>query len=232
LGIGICPVDSNILDMREILIDSVFHSFGQNEVLRGASFRLKTKQITGLLGRNGCGKSTMLKILTGGLAADNAYIGVDGVYQKDLYQQAGLINYLPQHSCHPSTLSLHRLVELYGLDAKGFFSEFGDFFTDSTMTLGNLSGGQSRLFETLLVLKAPAEFTLLDEPFSHIMPIHVETVKALIQTASQHRGILITDHQYRHVIELANPLYLVHSGRTTVVEELEDLVRRGYVREV
>lgn len=55
-------------------------------------------------------------------------------------------------------------------------------------------------------------------------------VKELIKAASKTRGILITDHQYRHVIELANPLYLMHSGTTTVVEDLEDLVRLGYVR--
>lgn len=218
--------------MKEVVIDSVFHAFGKQEVLRGSAMRLQTGQVTGLLGRNGCGKSTLLKILTGGLAADNAYIGINGVHTRHLFQQPGLINYLPQYSCHPPSLSLHKLVALYGLDAEAFFTEFAAFLPEPAAIFGQLSGGQSRLFEILLLLRAPADFTILDEPFSHIMPAHVEIVKKLIKASGKERGMLITDHQYRHVLDLSDTLYLMHSGTTAVVLEKEDLVRLGYVTKV
>ena len=217
--------------MAEILIDSVFQSYGHHEVLRGASLRLRQGQVTGLLGRNGCGKSTLLKILIGEQMADNAYMGVNGTFYRHLYQTPGLINYLPQHRCHPQGLSLLRLVSLYGVSPQIFFSENEVLFPEPEQQLGELSGGHARLFEVLLVLAAPAQFTLLDEPFSHLMPIHVNTVKSRIKSAGKDRGVLITDHQYKHVLALSDQLYLLHSGTTTIIKEEQELVRLGYLRE-
>lgn len=218
--------------MTEVLIDSVFQAYGKQEILRGASLRLKQGQVIGLLGRNGCGKSTLLKILIGEQTADNAYIGVDGSHCLHLYQIPGLINYLPQHPCHPVRLSLHRLVKLYGISPPEFFTENADFFPNPEIRLRELSGGHARLFEVLLVLAAPARFTLLDEPFSHLMPIHVNTIKKRIETVGKNRGILITDHQYQHVLDASDKLYLLHSGTTTIIEEVDELVRLGYLREL
>ncbi len=96
----------------EILLDSVYLSFGTNEVLRGAYLRMKKGQVTGMLGRNGTGKSCLLKILTGQLRPENLYFGVDGVYTKDLYAVPGLINYLPQHTCPPHGLQPSKILSL------------------------------------------------------------------------------------------------------------------------
>lgn len=217
--------------MSAILIDSVFQAYGTQEVLRGASLQLQQGKITGLLGRNGCGKSTLLKILIGEQQADNVYIGVDGVFARHLYDKPGLINYLPQRGCHPRQLSLQKLVTLYGVSPDTFFADNASLFPSPSLKLKALSGGQARLFEVLLVLAAPVQFTLLDEPFSHIMPVHVEYVKARIRQASQQRGVLVTAHQYKHVMELSDQLYLLHSGTTTVIKEESELVRLGYLKE-
>lgn len=216
--------------MKEILIDSVWKSFGQLEVLRGAHLRLRQGEVTGMLGRNGTGKSTLLKILTGRLSSDNKYIGVDGSFTKDLYRIPGLINYLPQHSCHPENFSLNRLLELYKVPSTSFLSRYDDLFPDGNRLFGEFSGGSKRLFEVLLILAAETDFTLLDEPFTHVMPIHVERLKQEIRKATVSKGILVTDHMYEHTLEVTDCLYLLHSGTSVVIEDREDLVRLGYLK--
>lgn len=213
----------------EILLDSAYLSFGAHEVLRGATLRISKGSVTGLLGRNGCGKSCLLKIMTGQLTADNVYIGVDGVYLRDLYNSPGLINYLPQHHCHPPSLRMIELMGFYGIDPVTFSGLHGHLFPAQNLRFHELSGGTRRLLEVLLVLEAKTQFTLLDEPFTHIMPLHIEYVQAVVRRRAEEKGILVTDHKFRHVLDLSDTLYLMHSGTTAVITEPEELVRLGYV---
>lgn len=214
----------------EILLDSVFLAFGQHEVLRGAHLRLRKGRVTGMLGRNGTGKSCMLKVLTGQIRPENYYVGVDGVFQKNLYATPGLINYLPQHSCHPEQLRLTELLRYYGVSEQSFMTTHGHVLPPENPRFGALSGGTKRLFEVLLLLAADTHFTLLDEPFTHLMPVHVAYVQQVIRARAQVKGVLVTDHQFEQVLELADVLYLLHSGTSTVVDGREDLVRLGYLR--
>ena len=218
--------------VREIVIDSAFLRFGEREVLRGAHLRLRRGTVTGLLGRNGCGKSCLLKMLTGQLSAQHAYVGVDGEHQPDLYAVPGLLNYLPQRTVHPPALRLAQLVEYYRIPAAAFWTTAATtIFPDPTIRMGTLSGGQQRLFETLLVLAADTAFTLLDEPFSHIMPVHIDYLREIISTARRRKGILVTDHQYRHVLDLSDELYLLYSGTTRIIKAEKELVQYGYIKE-
>lgn len=216
--------------MSAIIIDSVFRKFGHHEVLRGATLRLESGKITGLLGRNGSGKSTLLKILTGTLRADHAWIGLNGRPLRNLYQTVGLINYLPQHDFHPDHLSLRELLLFYRVDAAPFLTENALLFPDAQQPISELSGGMRRLFAVLLLLAAPTRFTILDEPFTHLMPLHLALVCQRIRECARRKGLLVTDHQYHHVRTLSDKCYLLHSGTTTEVKTPEQLVRLGYLR--
>jgi len=101
---------------------------------------------------------------------------------------------------------------------------------ESKRKFSDLSGGEKRILEVLLVLEANTKFTILDEPFSHIMPVHIQLVKDRIQALSAKKGILITDHQYQNVVEIADALFLLHNGVLKTVESEEDLRFNGYIR--
>ena len=73
------------------------------------------------------------------------------------------------------------------------------------------------------------EILLLDEPFSQIAPLHVATLQTLIRQEKATKGILLTDHMYRHVTGIADRLYVMADGQAYPCENDEDLVRRGYL---
>ena len=65
--------------------------------------------------------------------------------------------------------------------------------------------------------------------FEHIAPLHVVTLKALIRAEKRNKGILLTDHMYRHVTDVADRLYVLANGQTYLTQDAEDLVRYGYL---
>jgi len=94
----------------------------------------------------------------------------------------------------------------------------------------DLSGGQTRLTETYILLKTAAKFVLLDEPFTHLSPLMIEQVQELVSEAKKEKGILITDHMYRHIIDLSDTLYLLANGKTHLIRDLSELEFLGYAK--
>ena len=61
------------------------------------------------------------------------------------------------------------------------------------------------------------------------MPLHIEKIKTLIAVAKLNKGIILSDHLYRHTMEMADEIYLLANGKTYLVKDREELVFRGYL---
>jgi ABC-type lipopolysaccharide export system ATPase subunit len=72
-------------------------------------------------------------------------------------------------------------------------------------------------------------FVLLDEPFNGISPLHIEKVKNMILDKSVEKGIILTDHDYRNVLDVANKFYLLFDGGLKPIKTKQDLIDWGYV---
>jgi len=71
---------------------------------------------------------------------------------------------------------------------------------------------------------------MLDEPFSHLSPIYIDVVKELIQQEKASKGFLITDHMFRHIVELCDDLYVLADGKTHLTKDVHELEFLGYAR--
>lgn len=122
------------------------------------------------------------------------------------------------------------MVEIYfdDLDQKRFLED--EVLSKVLGTkIRNLSGGESRYLEVKLLLNLDTLFVLLDEPFNGISPLHVELIKKMIIDKSSKKGILLTDHDYRNVLDTANKYYLLLDGGLKSVKTEQDLIDWGYV---
>ncbi|TPG66732.1 ATP-binding cassette domain-containing protein [Hymenobacter nivis] len=193
--------------------DGIRLAFGTRQVLADVYLRVQTGQIVGLLGRNGSGKSVLLQTVFGARATPDASVRVNGRRAVPAFAQPGLINYLPQVPLLPPGASLRQAARLLRVDAEQATAGFPELRAQLGQGPGELSGGTVRLLEVLLLLHADTAFSLFDEPFSGIMPVHVEALALIMQQAKQRKGILITDHRYAEVLPLCDAVYLLHQGR-------------------
>ncbi|MBB3838201.1 ABC-type lipopolysaccharide export system ATPase subunit [Runella defluvii] len=209
-------------------IDSVELSFDERKILQSVYLKIPRYQITSILGRNGCGKSSLLQIVFGTMRATNKSVRVNGKYVESLYRQGNVARYLPQHPLTPSSMKVKDALTWYGVDLHE--AKYDKLPTLISQRMGELSGGERRFIEALMVLLSPVPFVLLDEPFTNLAPIYVEALKQHIVEQKQNKGVLITDHLHREVLDIADQNYLIQSGSTYLLTNpRQELVDRGYL---
>ena len=211
--------------------DSIWLEYGNHKILQSVYLRVDKGQIVGLLGRNGSGKSSLLEIIYGVKATQNSSVRIDGTYVNKLYQHRGILAYLPQKHFVPGHLTVEQALDLYQSD----WLEASFYFPELTKLVPcrfkHLSGGQQRLVETIMILASPAPLIILDEPFSNVMPLHVETLKTWLVSLKNRKGILITDHYYQDVLTISDIIYFLNmNGRTIQLEHpIQQLKDFGYI---
>jgi len=208
--------------------DSIALSFQSRSILSGAYIKLEGGKITGLIGRNGYGKSCLMKIIYGTMVPEYKSVRYNGRHMVKPYLEKGLLHYLPQFDFVPRHLRLETILHLYDVPYTMLTSYFPEFAHRGKERLGNLSGGEARIITTFSMIAAPVKFALLDEPFTHLMPVHIDVMKSLIQvTAAKSKGFLITDHLYDHVLELCDVYYYLDQQTTRALTR-EQLQEKAY----
>jgi ABC-2 type transport system ATP-binding protein len=211
--------------------DGIEFRYTENPLLSGVYVKCERGRISGLLGRNGSGKSTLLKIVFGSLHTDIKSVRLNGQYLNAPAFSNRTVAYLPQDSFIPSFLTLSQVLKLYKIKSETLTTLFPEFTEFLNQTKGVLSGGMIRLFENLITLYSPSPFCFFDEPFSGLAPVMIDRLIECMLKMKNEKGILITDHLYRHVTKVSDDLYVLANGKTYAVKNKEDLIWRGYLAE-
>ncbi|WP_439881422.1 ATP-binding cassette domain-containing protein [Pontibacter sp. MBLB2868] len=213
--------------------DSILFNIGDNQLLTDVYLSCQTGEIVGLLGRNGCGKTTLLKIIFGTKAPDHKHIRLDGEVYQEPFRQKGLLAYLPQHDFLPKNIKLKQIINFYhhaplkqklikqDKRIRQHLNKFAD----------ELSKGERRYFELMILLHLDVKFLLLDEPFSGVEPLYIEHIEELLQMHLPDKGFILTDHDYRTVLRASNRIVLLINGSCKHIRNQEDLMTWGYIPE-
>ncbi|MES2807591.1 MAG: ABC transporter ATP-binding protein, partial [Bacteroidota bacterium] len=156
------------MTLLTLKVDSVELEFGNRKILSDIYLSCTQGEIVGLLGRNGCGKSSLLRIIFGLLKPSYKYINISGTYIDTGYKNNRMA-YLPQQNYLPPRIKIHNLAKLLVDDF--FWEDFINhpiYLKHGQKTIAQLSGGEQRMLETLMIIYNKADFILLDEPFTHI----------------------------------------------------------------
>lgn len=215
--------------VNRLLVDSVHLEFDKLQVLQSAFITAQTGRVTGVLGRNGCGKSCLFKCIMGGIKPENIFVRFNDELETDYAHIGKRVKYLPQNVFMPANMTLGEAFDLYGVDYDGLVAFDNKFHTYERMTSGQLSGGEVRIAEMYMVLNSEAEFCILDEPFSNVTPKYVEMMQQLIQQHKATKGIIISDHMYESVMDITDDLFFLRDGYTFPIKSREDLIHHGYI---
>lgn len=216
--------------MKHVLeADGIQLEFNGRKILSDIYIQCETGKITGLLGRNGQGKSCLMNIIYGSLPCEKS-VRFDRVSIKEPYKRTDLIRYLPQFHYLPKSLSLRRIFTDFELEYNAFVERFPEFKGRQRDSIGRLSGGERRLTEMYVLIKSKSRFVMLDEPFTQLTPIQIEKVKLLLLEEKENKGLFITDHIYKHVIDISHSIYVLAYGKTHNTKDITDLERLGYIK--
>jgi ABC-type multidrug transport system ATPase subunit len=207
-------------------------SYGKKAILKNINLDCKVGEIIGIFGRNGTGKSTLLKLIFGTIKADSILIKINSeiISQKAIIPSKR-IGYLPQDTFLPKERKVREIIPLFfpnGEDQdKIFYSPQVSSF--EKIKAGKLSLGQLRYLELLIIGNLNHKFLMLDEPFSMIEPIYKDVIKGLLLELKKSKGIILTDHYYNDVLEITDKNFVIKDAKKIEIKDKNDLVKYEYL---
>lgn len=215
--------------MSYLHVDSVAKSYENKVILSDVFLSCEVGTVSGLIGRNGSGKSTLLKIIFGTEKAEYKFVRVGNKVIKNVSDGRHLINYLPQENFLPDNIKIKTLIKLFLPKASRSTVLNNDHVVPILHKKNQeLSGGEKRIVEILLIMHSNAQFILLDEPFNGVSPILRDYIINYINDMRSSKGFIITDHDYENVINLADNIFYLQNGYLKEVQSQRELVDLGY----
>lgn len=219
-------------------LKNIDKSFGEKEVLKGVSFTAESGKAFGLLGRNGAGKTTSIRILMNVFPANNGEVLVDG---KPIdYDKVGF-GYLPEErGLYPKKLIIDQLVyfaELKGMSRKNAVKAVDYWLERLGMSeyrnkrLDTLSKGNQQKIQLITALAHDPHIVILDEPFSGLDPVNAMLLKDVVkEQISQGKIVLFSSHQMSYIEEFCDSIAIINAGKVALHGDLHD-IKRNYVRD-
>ena len=211
-----------ILECRELS-----KTFGAKRALDNVEITLQPGRIVGLLGPNGSGTTTLIKLANGLLTPTFGQILIDG--QAPGVQSKKIVSYLPERSCLSDWMKVDDLLD--------FFSDFyADFRRDTAremlsrlsidprQTFRNLSKGTREKVQLIMVMSRQARLYLLDEPIGGVDPATRDYIlHTLINNYNEDAAVLISTHLIADVEQILDDVIFLQDGRVVLQAPVDDI---------
>ena len=215
----------------ELQVQDLHKSFDGREVLHGISFSIASGKALGLLGRNGAGKSTTIRILMDVFKADCGAMSMDG---KVFHAKDYNIGYLPEErGLYPKKKISEQLIylaTLRGLSRTAAKTNFKKWMKRLGITeyenrvLDTLSKGNQQKVQLAQTLMCDPDIVILDEPFSGLDPVNSQILKEVVQEQIQlGKLVIFSSHQMNYVEEFCEDIVILHHG---------DVVLQGNLKQI
>ena len=219
-------------------LKNIEKSFGEKTVLTGVSFKAEGGKAFGLLGRNGAGKTTSIRILMDVFPANSGEVLIDG---KPIdYSKVG-IGYLPEErGLYPKKIIIDQLTyfaELKGMSRKEAVKSIDYWLERLGMTecrnkkLETLSKGNQQKIQLITALAHDPDIIILDEPFSGLDPVNAMLLKNVVkEQIAKGRIVLFSSHQMSYIEEFCDSIAILNNGVVALHGDLHD-IKRDYPRD-
>ncbi|WP_433364078.1 ABC transporter ATP-binding protein [Actinoplanes sp. CA-142083] len=221
---------------RQLEIDGVSKRYGDVVALQGTTFEVRAGEIFGLVGSNGAGKTTAMRIVLGVLASDAGAVRWDGqVLDRDTRRKIG---YMPEErGLYPRMKVAEQLVylaRLHGMTPAAARASV-DAWVERLGVAGRrdddvikLSLGNQQRVQLAAALVHDPEILVLDEPFSGLDPVAVDVMSGVLRDkADAGVPVMFSSHQLDLVERLCDRIGIVRQGRMVAVGTVDELRAGG-----
>ena len=207
-------------------------AYGQSQVLHGIDMSVAPGEIVAVVGRNGMGKSTLMKSLIGVIPSKSGEISVDGTDVAAMPSHTRVkrgLAYVPQGRQIFGTMTVRENIET-GLVVTGksdipdeIYSLFPILYEFEKRRGGNLSGGQQQQLAIARALASDPKILLLDEPTEGIQPSVIKDIAVVLKQIRQLRNltIVVCEQLLSFVLDVADRILVMENGRIVHSERRE-----------
>ena len=221
----------------KININNVSKSFGENRVLNGISLEATSGKALGILGRNGAGKTTMIRIIMGVFNPDEGQLTIDG---KAIDRDKISTGYLPEErGLYPKKTIIDQMVyfgRLKGMDKKSattsalYWLDRLGMMDHKTKRLDTLSKGNQQKIQLAITLLGDPDIVILDEPFSGLDPVNAMLLKDVVkELLVNNKIVLFSSHQMNYIEEFCDNIAILNGGNIVLSGSIQE-IKRGYDR--
>lgn len=210
-------------------VEAIHKAIDGRPILRGISFTIEPGRIMGLVGRNGTGKTTLMRTLVGIYDPDQGSVAFEGM---DIHKYPELkrdVVFVPDAPVALEAYTIRECAAWYGqiypnFDLFYFTEAMERFKLPMNKRVRTLSKGMKMLFSTALGLSTKARLILFDEPTNGVDAVAKKQLLSLIvESLREDSSILISSHMLNELDRIADTVVLLRDGRTDETWDLEQL---------
>lgn len=214
--------------MEELLIcKNVNKNYGNKKVLKNINFSIPRGKIIGLLGKNGTGKTTLIKLINDLLTLDSGEIIIDG--KKIGVESKKIISYLPERTYLDKSMTVNEVIDMFSefydnFDSKKARKLLKDLKLDVNSKLSKMSKGMQEKVQLVLVMSRKALLYILDEPLGGVDPATRDYILDTILTNfNEGASVIISTHLIADIERILDEVIFIDDGKIAIIENADKL---------
>ena len=213
-----------------IEIKDVSKQFGKTRAVDHVSFSVKEENVFGLIGTNGAGKSTMLRMLAGVLEPDAGLVLIDGMQVYDNVNAKKMFFFIGDEPYFFSNATPRDMEKYYSsvfsaFSRESYYLYLANFGLDSRRKINTFSKGMKKQLALICGICSGTKYLFCDETFDGLDPVMRQGIKSIFAQEMERRGLtpIIASHNLRELEDICDHVGLLHHGGVLLSRELEDM---------
>ncbi len=213
--------------MSLVEFKNVYKAYGKKEILKDVSFKIESGKIVGLLGKNGVGKSTIIKLLNDLITPTKGEVLFDGL--EPGVESKKRISYLPEKTFLDRSMKVKEVLKYYS----EFFSDFNverakELLKDLNLNLEDylvkMSKGMLEKLQLVLTMSRDADLYVLDEPLGGVDPATRDYIlDTILSNFKEGSSVIISTHIISDIEKILDEVIFIDNGEIVLYENADEL---------
>ncbi len=205
-------------------------SFGSKQVLKNVNLTIPRGKIIGLLGKNGMGKTTLLKLINDLLTPTEGEVLING--QKVSVASKKIISYLPERTYLDKGMTVDGVVKYFAkfydnFDTQKAYTLLADLDLDVTQKLTKMSKGMQEKVQLVLVMSRKADLYILDEPLGGVDPATRDYIlDTILSNFAEGASVIISTHLISDIERILDEVIFINKGEIVLTSSTDELRNR------
>ncbi len=216
--------------MDILKVKNLSKSFDGRKIIDDVSFSVERGKIVGLLGKNGSGKTTVIKMINDLLTVDGGEILIND--ERISEKTKAMVSYLPERSYLDTSKKIHQIFDYFedfyaDFDRKKAEKMIAELELSPDMKISKMSKGMREKISLALVMSRNADLYILDEPLGGVDPVTRDRIlKTILSNFGENSSLIITTHLISDVEKILDKVIFIDGGKI-VLEEGADKLRES-----